>query len=119
MSSKATTVTEYLKTVPANHLDALLELRDLCMQTLVGFKEGVQYGMPSYSFHDQIKVTWDSQKGHISLCILTPGFLDPFRDQLKKHDVGKACIHYKKPADIDFSLIKKMLQEVAKSSSSS
>lgn len=115
MQSKATTVTEYLKTVSADRLDALLDLRDLCLQTLKGFKEGMQYGMPSYSFQNEVKVAWDSQKEYISLCILTPEILDLFRDQLKKNDVGKSCIRYKKTADLNFSLIKKILQQVVQS----
>lgn len=97
MQSKATTVTEYLKTVPADRLDALLDLRDLCLQTLKGFKEGMQYGMPSYSFQDQVKVAWNSQKDYIYLYI---------------YDVSKSSIRYKNPSDLDFNLIEKMLQKI-------
>jgi len=115
MQSKANTVTEYLKTVPPNRLDALLELRDLCLQTLKGYKEGMQYGMPSYSFHDQVKVAWNSQKDYISLYILTTAILDQFKTQLKNTDFGKSCIRYKKTADLDFTLIEKILLQVTDS----
>lgn len=112
MQSKATTVTEYLKTVPADRLDALIELRDLCLRTLKGFKESMQYGMPSYSLHNEVQVAWNSQKDHLSLYILTDRILDSFKNELKKTDWGKSCIRYKKPTDLDFTLIEKILQQV-------
>ena len=113
MQSKATTVTEYLKTVPVDRLDALIELRDLCMRHLKGFKEGMQYGMPSYSINDDVKVAWNSQKNYISLYILTDSILVKFKNELKNIDYGKSCIRFKKTSDMDFTLIENIIQAAA------
>lgn len=117
MQSKATTVTEYLKTVPADRLDVLIDLRDLCMRHLKGFKETMQYGMPSYSINDIVKVSWNSQKNYISLYILTDHLLEKFKDELKNIDYGKSCLRFKKPEDMDFDLIERMLKEAGEQAS--
>jgi len=49
MKSKATTVEEYLAEVPKEQRPALETLRELCLDELTGYEEGMQYGMPSYS----------------------------------------------------------------------
>jgi uncharacterized protein YdhG (YjbR/CyaY superfamily) len=111
MQSTAATVDEYLETVPLDRAGALAELRQLCLSNLVGYKEGMDYGMPSYSKDGVTEVGFNSQKHYISLYILNKQVVDKYRDQLK--DVGKGCIRYRKPEHIDFTLIEQMLDEVA------
>ena len=48
MQSDAKTVTEYLLEVPEERLATLKKLRALCRKHLKGFKESMEYGMPSY-----------------------------------------------------------------------
>jgi len=70
MQSKSETVPAYLKEVPAERQDALKQLRKLCRENLNGFKESLEYGMPSYSRNGEVEVAFASQKNHISLYIL-------------------------------------------------
>ena len=109
MQSKANTVTEYLREVPADRLDALLELRDLCLQTLTGYKETMLYGMPTYSLNNENRISWNSEKNHISIYINRSAILDKFKSEIKKADFGKSCIRYRHPADIDWKIIKSIL----------
>jgi len=113
MQGKATTVTEYLRSVPADRLDALIELRELCMQTLKGFKEGMQFGIPSYSWKDEVKFAWSGQKEYISIFIVDPNIFNQFKAQLKHVDLGKSSIRYKQITEADFAMIKKFLQQIA------
>ena len=115
MQSKATTVTEYLREVPADRLDALLELRDLCLQILTGYKEIMLYGMPTYSLNDQARLSWNNQKDFISIYINRPELLERFKPEIKKADFGKSCLRYRNPADIDWEIIKTILKAELKS----
>lgn len=109
MQSKANTVTEYLREVPADRLDALLELRDLCLQILIGYKETMLYGMPTYTLNNEARISWNSQKGYISIYIQRTNLLEKFKPKIKKADFGKSCIRYRNPADIDWEMIKTIL----------
>jgi uncharacterized protein YdhG (YjbR/CyaY superfamily) len=113
MQSTAATVDEYLETVPPERLAALARLRQLCLDTLQGYREGMEYGMPSYSKAGTVEVSFNSQKQYISFYVLNQAVVDRYRDQLK--DVGKGCIRYRKPDQIDFAVVEKLLVETASS----
>lgn len=109
MQSKANTVTEYLREVPADRLDALLELRDLCVQILAGYKETMLYSMPTYSLNNEALISWNIEKNFICIYINRPELLEKFKPEIKKADFGKSCIRYRNPADIDWEIIKTIL----------
>ena len=115
MQSSATTVDEYMETVPEERRDALVRLRELCLSVLVGYDEVMSYGMPGYANNGIGEVAFNSQKQYISLYILDKAVLDRHRDKLK--DTGKGCIRYRKPTDIYFSNVEQLLKETAASSS--
>ncbi len=113
MQSTATTVDEYMDTVPAERRDALTRLRQLCLDKLEGYEESMQYGMPSYSKDGAVEVSFNSQKNYISL-YMPKEVVDRYRDRLK--DVGNCCIRYRRPEQIDFAVVEKLLEETATSS---
>lgn len=113
MQSKARSVDEYLKEVPSERLEAMKKLRELCVKYLANHLEGMTYGMPSYSKDGSVSVAFNSQKNYIALYILKKEVLDVYRDQLK--DIGKGCIRFKKPSDIDFTIVGKVLRDTARS----
>ena len=113
MQSTARTVDEYLKTVPPERLAALSKLRQLCLQTLSGYEESMSYGMPSYSKGGIVEIGFNSQKHYISFYILKKEVLEKYRDQLK--DCGKGCIRYRRPDQIDFEIVEKLLEATASS----
>ena len=73
----------------------------------------MQYGMPSYSKDGTIEVGFNSQKNYISFYVLKKDVVDKYRDQLR--DVGKSCIRYRRPDQIDFAIVEKLLEETADS----
>ena len=107
MQSTATTVDEYMQTVPPQRLAALTTLRQLCRDILTGYDESMQYGMPAYSRNGVGGVGFASQKNYISLYI-EPAVVDQYRDQLK--NAGKCCIRYSRPEQIDFAVVTKLLE---------
>jgi uncharacterized protein YdhG (YjbR/CyaY superfamily) len=70
MQSTASTVDEYLETVPPQRLEALTKLRELCLRTLTGYEESMAYGGPTYSKNGVVEVGFMSQKQYISFYVL-------------------------------------------------
>jgi hypothetical protein len=101
MQSKAKTVDEYLKEVPENRQSALAQLRKLCLERLGGYEESMKYGMPSYK----------------KKYILKEEVLNKYREDLAHLNLGKGCIRYSKPQQIDFEIVKQLLLESHQSDS--
>lgn len=87
-------------------------LRELWLNTLVGYEESVRYGMPRYTRKGaaEPEIAFASQKNHISLYVLKQEAMQANRAMLNA-SLGKGCNPYSKPAKIDFEVVKKMLLE--------
>jgi uncharacterized protein YdhG (YjbR/CyaY superfamily) len=118
MQSDTKTVEDYMKDIPMERRAALEELRALCLEILEGYEEKIQFGMPSYKQKGlDVEVAFASQKQYISLYILKQEVLDKFRDTLQGLSLGKGCIRYRKPDQIDFQIVRDLLKESRQSSS--
>ncbi len=108
MQSAATTVSEYLETVPPDRLPAMARLRALCQDILTDYEESMTYGMPCFMKEGKFTIAFNSQKNYISLYI-GKSIVDAYRDELKGASCGGGCIRWTKPEKIDFELVEKML----------
>ncbi len=110
MQSMAADVDRYLEEVPEKRKAALAQLRALCVETLEGYEESMEYRMPGYKRPGgEIEVAFASQASYISLYVLRKNVLDRFRDQLATANLGKGCIRYSTPAKIDFEIVRRLL----------
>jgi uncharacterized protein YdhG (YjbR/CyaY superfamily) len=109
MQSTAPDVFTYLQHVPVDRVACLTELRQLCLNTLIGYEEGMDYGMPCYKKHGKVEVAFASQKRYIALYIAKQKAVDAYRGELAGLSVGKGCIRYSKPEKVDFRVIAKLL----------
>ena len=110
MQSDAKKVDEYLAEVPEERKEALAQLRQLCQDTLTGYEESMEYGMPSYKVPgSEVEVAFASQKNYISLYVLKEAVLNEFRPALEGLNLGKGCVRYTKPEKMDFEVIEQML----------
>lgn len=135
MQSKATTVEEYLDSLPEDRRTALETVRAVILRNLdKDYEEGMSYGMIGYSvphrvyppgYHCDPKlglpfVALASQKNYMSLylmglycgCVdgvsdtaLVRWFHDAWAKTGKKHDMGKSCIRFKKLDDLPLEVI--------------
>jgi len=141
MQSKATTVEQYLASLPDDRRAALEAVRKVILANLdrgpdgkSGFIELMQYGMPGYSVPHSIfpagyhcdphqalpYAAFASQKGYMSIylmCIYGHGEADSwFRKEWaktgKKLDMGKACIRFKKIDDLALDVIGAIIKRV-------
>lgn len=111
--STADTVTAYLTKAPAERRPVLAELRELCRAELAGFAEVMTYGMPAYERDGSVEIAFASQKQYISFYLLRSDVRDAFEERLAGRDMGKGCLRFRKPADVDLELVRDLLQATA------
>jgi uncharacterized protein YdhG (YjbR/CyaY superfamily) len=110
----APSVTAYLARLAAERRAILTELRAACVELLPGFEESMAYGMPSYTRDGQVEVAFASRKQYVSLYILRTDVLEPHRADLAALDVGKGCVRYRKPEQVDMDVVRSMLSATAR-----
>ena len=117
MTSKARDVPTYIDEVPAERRPAMERLRNLCVEHLKGYQEGMDYGMPVYKRHGAMEISFASQKQYIALYVMKKDVLDEFRPALSAASIGKGCIRFTRPEKIDFEVIEQLLRRTAQSKS--
>ena len=135
MQSKATTVKDYLASLPAERRDAVQALRKVILANLgKGFEESMQYGMIGYSvphslypagYHCDPKqplpfASLASQKNHMAFSLMSV-YLDPQEERWfkaawqksgKKLDMGKACVRFKAAEDLALDVIGEVIRRM-------
>jgi uncharacterized protein YdhG (YjbR/CyaY superfamily) len=110
MKSEATTVEGYSAEAPAERRPALQTLRRLCLDELGGYEEGMEYGMPSYSRSGgTVEVAFASQKNYISLYVMRTSVMKANARLLEGLSVGKGCIRYGRPEQMDPGVVRALL----------
>ena len=136
MQSKATTVEQYLKELPAERKEPVTKLRNIILKNLPkGFKEGMGYGMIGYviphsmypaGYHcnpaDPVPfMNLASQKNFIAVYNMgvysNPKLLKWFTDEYTKAgvgklDMGKSCIRFKNMDKIPYELIGQLASKI-------
>ncbi len=130
MQSKATSVKDYLDSLPADRREALEALRRVIRANLdKDFEEGMQYGMIGYyvphrvfpaGYHCDPKqplpfAALASQKNHMSLylgCLYTAEddqerawFEQAWTNSGRKLDMGKSCVRFKRIDDVPLEVV--------------
>ena len=109
VKSSVTTVDQYIAGAPEERRQALATLRELCLDELAGYEEGIDYGMPSYSRDG----SFASQKNYISLYILRTSVIKANAQLLNGLSVGKGCIRYRRVDQIEPGIVRKLLADSA------
>ncbi|MDG2330718.1 MAG: DUF1801 domain-containing protein [Flavobacteriales bacterium] len=137
MTKKVITIDDYLGNLSENRKEYFLKLRSIIVQNLpFGFKEVINYGMPSYvvphrlyqpGYHCDPKlplpfVSIASQKNFIAIYHMgiyaNPNLISWFTEEYPKHckrkiDMGKSCIRLKHLEDIPFDLIGELMTKMS------
>ncbi|MER8230878.1 DUF1801 domain-containing protein [Streptomyces sp. NPDC094049] len=112
--SPVTDVDGYLAGVGGDRAPALARLRELCRSELTGFTETLAYGMPAYTRDGTAEVAFANQKQYVSLYLMRPDVVGAFAERLAGQDMGKGCIRFRRPAAIDYDLVRELLAAVAR-----
>ncbi|MDX1652089.1 MAG: DUF1801 domain-containing protein [Brumimicrobium sp.] len=137
MKIDAKNVEDYLSKCPEERQESLKKLRNTILDNLPqGFTEELNYGMPGYviphsiypaGYHCDPKLPlpfmgFASQKNFIAFYHsgiyadeqLLNWFTEEYRKTEKyKLDMGKSCIRFKKPEQIPFELIGKLVKKMS------
>ncbi len=136
MQSAASTVNEYINSLPADRGEVIRNIRKVILKNLPeGFAEGIQYGMIGYfvphklypnGYHSDPSqplpfIGLASQKNFIALYhmglyadkrLLTWFNAEYLKHSKKNPDMGKSCIRFKKPGEIPLDLIGQLASKV-------
>lgn len=103
-------VDHYLASAPRGCQPALEALREACLQFLPGFHEIYRYGMPSYERDNEVEIAFACQQQHISFYVLRTDVLNAHRSRLEERSLGKGCIRYRSPAQIEMDVVHSILK---------
>ena len=136
MPSKATTVKQYLESLPDDRRAALSAVREVMLANLdKDFEEGMSYGMigfyvphriypPGYHCDPKLPLPFASlasQKNYMSIYLMCcddgensplQWFQTEWAKTGKKLDMGKCCIRFKKLEDLALPLIGKLIKKM-------
>jgi uncharacterized protein YdhG (YjbR/CyaY superfamily) len=132
-TSDASTVKEYLASLPPERRTALEKVRRVIRKNLpAGFKEGMQYGLIGYHVpFSRLAHTYNdepltiaglgSQKNYMSLYLMSVygspklrrWFEQEYRKSGKKLDMGKSCVRFRSLDDLPLDLIGKAIAAVS------
>ncbi|MGW1072841.1 iron chaperone [Streptomyces sp. NPDC002537] len=113
VQSKANNVGDYLTEVPEERRAALTRLRQLCRDELAGFDEVMAYGMPAYERDGDAEIAFASQKQYVSFYLMRSDVREAFEERLAGQDMGKGCLRFRRPENIDFDLVRELLKATA------
>jgi len=114
MSTPSSEVVRYLESVgDEDRRAALTELREACLQLLPGFTESMRYRMPGYERDGELELGFANQKQYISLYVLRTDVMAAHRDRLDGLNVGKGCIRYRRPDQMDMDVVRSILRMTA------
>jgi hypothetical protein len=119
---------EYISLIEEPRRSEIKTLHEFIKKTIPGLKPHILAGMIGYgSFHYKSKsgregnwslVALASQKNYISVYVCAVDndqyIAEKYKNELGKASVGRSCIRYKKLADIDLDMLKKVILEGVK-----
>jgi len=129
VSSKATTVQEYITSLPPEKAEVIHGMREFILQHLPqGYQEVMNWGMicyevplsifpDTYNKQPLVYAGLAAQKNYHSLYLMNTywdkskmdALLEAYAEINRKPDMGKSCLHFKQPSDLPLEAIGKII----------
>ena len=107
----ASSVDEYLATLPPERRAAMEQLRQTIRAAAPDATETMAYNMPAFRSHgDQFLVSFDAYKHHYSLFPSTDGMVTALGDELRPYLVGKGTIRFPADRPIPLDLVRRIVE---------
>jgi uncharacterized protein YdhG (YjbR/CyaY superfamily) len=116
MKSTAASVVAYIEEQPPEWQPTLRKLRAACRRQLRGYAERMVYGMPAYERQGQVEVSFGKQARYLSLYILKQPVFDAHIGELSGLSLGKGCVRYQRPQQVDWDVVSALLADTSTSS---
>jgi uncharacterized protein YdhG (YjbR/CyaY superfamily) len=105
---KATTVDEYLATLPADKRAALQFLRRAIKAAAPGAEECISYGIPGFRLDGKLLVHFGAAATH---CAFYPGaVVESFRGELTHYDISKGTIRFQPDKPPPAALVRELVR---------
>jgi uncharacterized protein YdhG (YjbR/CyaY superfamily) len=111
-------VDDYIAQVDGPWRAPIERLRAACQERLHGYQELMSYGMPTYTVGGEPEIAFAKQVQYLSLYIMKKGVLDAHRGDLRDLSLGKGCVRYRRPDQIDWPVVELLLKETVQSTES-
>jgi uncharacterized protein YdhG (YjbR/CyaY superfamily) len=113
-------VDAYLEQVTGLRREAVVRLRELCLEHLPGFTEGMKYGMPGYwrgpVAEGEGEIGFAAQRQYLSFYVVRTDVMAAHRERLTGLSVGKGCIRYRRSEQMDLDVVRSILELTAATS---
>jgi uncharacterized protein YdhG (YjbR/CyaY superfamily) len=109
VQSKAATVDAYLAEASPERVAVLTKLCALVRRVLVDHEEQMKYGMPTYVREGRADFAFASQVQYVALYVMKTDVMAKHAATLAGLDHGRGCIRYRKPNEIDWTFVEKLL----------
>ena len=110
----------YLDQVTGPRRDITVRLRELCVEHLDGFAEGMKYRMPGYwrgpVAEGEGEIGFAAQKQYLSFYVVRTDVMGAHRERLAGLDVGKGAVRYRRPEQFDEAVVRSILEMTAATS---
>ena len=126
--NKATTVAEYLASVPAERKEIIDFMHQFIQKTAPSLKPHFAYNMLGYgkfkyTNYKKEELEWPvvalaNQKSYVSIYVCAVDndeyVAEKYKDELGKVSVGRSCIRFKKLEDVNLKTLEKVLKAAVK-----
>jgi uncharacterized protein YdhG (YjbR/CyaY superfamily) len=82
---------------------------------LPDYEEGMRYRMPSYARGGVVEIAFASQKQYLAIYGLKSEALAAVRDAFAGASIGKGCIRYRRPEQVNLDAVAQLLRATAAS----
>lgn len=103
------TIDEYIDSFPEKTRERLRSVRQVIKEGAPGSEETIKYRMPTFVLNGHNLVHFAGFKSHIGF-YPTPSPMDPFREELSSHKMGKGSIQFQEDEPLPLALIRRMVQ---------
>lgn len=126
-TTAATTPEEYIEALEEPRRSQIRQLDRLIRETAPDLEPHLQSGMLAYGrYHyrypsgregDWFRIGLASQKRYISLYVTASDgvryLAETYRDRLPTADIGRSCVRFRKPDDVDLDALRALIREAA------
>ncbi len=117
MQSAAQTVDEFLAEIAPPWDAVATRLRALCRDGLVDCDEVMAYGMATYQRDGAALLAFTRQARYFSLYVSILEVLDAHRPALAGRSMGKGCVRFTRPEQVDWAVVASIVAATAASTS--
>lgn len=106
----ATSVDDFLKTVPEPARSALEKLRATIKSAAPGAIEVINYGVPMFRLDGANLVSFGAAKAHCAFYVQSPALMDAMADELGGYDTSKGTIRFSPEKSLPAAMVKKIVK---------